>query len=426
MNLPAEGLKSPTETRERPRLIWRLPIHPARGRHFVDAWTDDAQDIDAQGCSDADSVPQVAPSDEAGSESHWGQRSERGVGLVEVMLALTLLAGSGGVTMHALTTSTNVSYQGNQRVVASELASQALAQVEVLPYADVEEGLSQQELSTSQNPLLSYEDGHWVYVPNGEVVPDRNPASSEPPLVPYEENFLKGGVDYQVATYPMVVSGNQPPFMRVVVWVTWGPQAQNAAAAQNAGSTENKPGSSSGRFVAETLLFGPGQVNGSGVVVTQVSQSNVAQALPAGPGATATDCAANQEALLANPGGTPGPGATLTIDYLDETPFSSGVVSVNGEVNKQVAISVSDVSLDASDVHPVDDCGGSGPNADDPSQSSSSTSGSAPQPPAPKGYEEQLTIVLPSSVSTSNTVGLKVFDSDGQWDSYTWGSGGSK
>jgi hypothetical protein len=426
MNLPVEGLKSSTETRERPRLSWRLSIHTARSRHFLDGRADDAQSIDARGCSGADSVPQVASLREASADGHPTQRSERGVGLVEVMLALTLLAGSGAVTMHALTTSTKVSYQGSQRVVASELANQALGQIEVLPYADVEEGLSQEELSTSQNPLLSYESGHWVYVPNGEVVPDRNPATSEPPLVPYEENFVKEGVDYQVATYPMVVSGSQPSFMRVVVWVTRGPQSQNGAASQNTGSAQGEPGSFSGRFVAETLLFGPGQVNGSGVVVTQVRQSNVAQALPASPGATLSDCAANQEALLANPGGTPGPGATLTIDYLDETPFSSGVVSINGEVNKQISISVSDVTLDASDVHPVDDCGGSGPNADDPSQPSGSSSGNAPQPAPPKGYEEQLTIVLPSSVSTSDTVGLKVFDSDGQWDSYAWRSGGSK
>ena len=148
-----------------------------------------------------------------------GSRSdEAGFTLVEVLVAITLLAillvGLAGEGIDALSTS---SY-ANQRSVAAGLISGAMAQVTALPFADLQAGLNPAD-SLAGDPNVTQSGNGYIFAPSGATLATSGTSTSEPPLVPHVTTVTVG-IPYHVAVYP-TVSASSPGLVTVTVIVTW-------------------------------------------------------------------------------------------------------------------------------------------------------------------------------------------------------------
>ncbi len=174
----------------------------------------------------------TSPGRRAPSDARSRFRDESGFGLVEVLVALLLLAVVSVPTAYALTGAMGSTSYARSRIVASQLANQAIEQVEALPFADVASGLTSSEVTASQYlehvPQSTTSPSYWIYAPTGEVVPTAGTSATGPPLVPCSSSVTENGVTYTVDTYPMDYQdtsppspGAPPPMMRVASVVHW-------------------------------------------------------------------------------------------------------------------------------------------------------------------------------------------------------------
>ncbi len=167
-------------------------------------------------------------------------------------------------------------------------------------------------------------------------------------------------------------------------------------------------------YYMEVIAFGAGGQSWatSGIVQATTSGSSGHTSSPLPPsGSSASGCGQTQESLLASPTPEITAGSTATAYYLDDTAFSGGEVLVNGSVDSNVAVQVITTTLNRQSLVPVDNCGGSPPNPDDPTGTGPGSSG---------GYEAMLSFQVPSSVVNGDTVTIKANDGDGNYDTYTW------
>ncbi|MHB1822473.1 MAG: type IV pilus modification PilV family protein, partial [Acidimicrobiales bacterium] len=165
---------------------------------------------------------------------------ESGLALLEVLVAGSLLLVTSLPVALALDSSIKVASYAQQRLVASQLAGQAMQEVESLPYSDVARGLDPSQVAASTDPNLHESNGVWTYVPTGQIVPTSNSSTDEPPLVPYRTSTTENNVTYTVATYPMDVTTGANALIQVVVDVSW-----------------RLHGGAPSHLAGETLVYGP-------------------------------------------------------------------------------------------------------------------------------------------------------------------------
>lgn len=160
---------------------------------------------------------------------------EGGFTLVEVLVAMTLLAVVLLGAERAVTDSMTASLLAKEHSVATGLASQAVAQAVAIPFQDLEEGLNPNVDCTAlgggnclaHDPYVitsgsKYEfslDGSTDLPNSGSYIPTSNSNSSEAPIVP-EVTTVTQGITYTVYSYPTVTSASSK-LVTLVVVVTW-------------------------------------------------------------------------------------------------------------------------------------------------------------------------------------------------------------
>lgn len=383
-------------------------------------------------------------------QSGWDK--DAGFGLVEVIVALLVLAIaitflSGGLTSSLLSTA-----QSQYRTTAAEVASQTIQEAQNLGYATVSEGIACPIPSGSQycsklaeadpNNMVQYSStDHCFYYgspANKLLVPTTNesssPSSATTPIIPYATGpgtsyptSAVNGMKFTVATYPVfnlnqytndscsqTLSGTDPSVpVTVVVEVSWG-----------AGTTQ--------RLSMQTVLYAP-------------PDPIVQAAAPAEcPSQTFQQAGAHYESLLASPGpsATIAPGSTAWIFFLDEapTPYNPTFCVTDSEgITEQLSITPtyyfygtgsSNPYLKASCIVAVNPgFGASGPNADDPNNGTGACyTGGTPANaittvPTSGDLEELISFQVPSvapSGLTFSSLTITGWDHEGDMDMYTW------
>lgn len=162
--------------------------------------------------------------------------------MVEVIVAMVILAVVLLGAERAVTDSMAASLLAKEHSVATGLASQAVAEAVALPFQDLEEGLNPSATCPSlgganclaNDPYIVKSGSTYELVVHGSVVPTgsssiptSNTNSAEAPIVP-EISTVTEGITYTVRTYPTVTSSS-PSLVTVVVIVSWQPPTGGTA-----------------------------------------------------------------------------------------------------------------------------------------------------------------------------------------------------
>jgi type II secretory pathway pseudopilin PulG len=159
------------------------------------------------------------------------RRDESGFALIEVVAAFAVLGLLFVAIEWVAIGSTQASVTGSQRATATSLASQAIAQAEALPFADLQAGLNSTQLAAvlacSTWPQVASAGGgvYNLQIPGTPTVPiltANSATSGEPPLVPFSCTPVQqiGGVSYNVGVFPALVSG-KPNLVTITAIVNW-------------------------------------------------------------------------------------------------------------------------------------------------------------------------------------------------------------
>jgi len=155
---------------------------------------------------------------------------DAGFSLVELVVAITILAVAMLGVGEGLLATMTASSVARERSVATALVSGDIAKVESLPFATLEAGLNPSADSLGADPeiasTVSGTGTTYQFKPTGATIPATSSASSEPPLVPHLVT-VTDQVPYKVATYP-TVNASTPGIVTVVVVVSWTSPSGNA------------------------------------------------------------------------------------------------------------------------------------------------------------------------------------------------------
>lgn|GEM_PF-3763850 len=373
-------------------------------------------------------------------------RPDGGFGLIEVIVALTLLGGAVLFLTRTLTTSVWANTQASTRAAAAQVASATMQELDNLGYSTVSEGLSCPTGSpcstlaqSDPNGNLHYSNGCWYFgaVAKGLLVPTTASTASDPPVIPYVSggkgypNPIERGVTFTVATYPMfqtaaypavtcttLTNGSAPDVpVIVVIEVTW-----------------TKGGVGTQHLVMQTELYSappPAAVQSGGANC---------------PGSS-PQAGAHLEALLAspNPAQTVAAGATAGIFFLDEqaTPYLPSFCvedSAGGTAQMSLTYTVTQYGTGASDpflpTASNSTCSGQGTCSVNITAVHASYAASGPNAAAPptggtycggKGgscaTEEYITFTVPSLAPDGLSVSaieIADWDHEGDLDTYAW------
>jgi type II secretory pathway pseudopilin PulG len=156
-------------------------------------------------------------------------RSEDGFGVVELVIAISILAVLMLSLAYVGTASlADVAY-ARQRDQASALANQALEEVRALPFATVAAGLSTSDVESGSDPRITPCD-NGAYCFGGEEIPTGdNP--DVVPLVPHQQTVVEGPTTFQVSVYVTHYDNElSSPIYRVTAIVTWDRPARGGLA----------------------------------------------------------------------------------------------------------------------------------------------------------------------------------------------------
>lgn len=165
---------------------------------------------------------------------------ESGFSLIEVMVALMLLAIVLTSVAYSLTSSfTNVGFSSQQQA-ATGLANKALEEVRGLPYATLLAGLNTNEgTALSTDPNIDTSTTPWTFKGTGEQLVYSTWASGAadvPPFYPHTSTDTINNTVYSVSTYPTHYKGSHSEF-RMTVIVTWTPSDRPGVAAKVSAQT---------------------------------------------------------------------------------------------------------------------------------------------------------------------------------------------
>jgi prepilin-type N-terminal cleavage/methylation domain-containing protein len=169
-------------------------------------------------------------------EQPFPENDNRGFTLIEVIVALAVLAIVLLAADRGAVESLSATAVAQEHSVASGLVTSTMAQAVALPFSDLKSGLnpSVDSLSSDSNVLASGTTNcsaspatsGYVLELNGSITPSStstipvcNTNTSEAPLVPHVST-VKEGITYTVHTYP-TMSTSAPGLVTVVVVVTW-------------------------------------------------------------------------------------------------------------------------------------------------------------------------------------------------------------
>jgi prepilin-type N-terminal cleavage/methylation domain-containing protein len=360
-----------------------------------------------------------------------GTRSdERGFGLVEVVIALSILATMITYISSSLVTSSSADGQAQASLLAATIASQTLQEAENLGYATVSEGIdcsgttvSTCNPGTDPNSKLTASGGCFWYGPasDGYLVPSINETASVAPVIPYSSTVTKNGVTFTVVTYPMINTNSSGGYPSVT------------CAGQLAGTEPDVPIT----LLAVVSWSSDGSTH-------SVSSQTILYASPAAV-PSAGSCPASQvkqgghvESLLASPSPTPSvtAGANASIYLLDEqpTPYTPNFcVTDSGGNTQEISLSYTPTYYGSSSSYPfqsvsaVNSWGGSGPNAADaptPGTVCGTTYSSSGPPASNCNLEELINFMVPAVNPNDgldvNSFTITVWDHEGDMDTYTW------
>lgn len=159
---------------------------------------------------------------------------DSGFSLIEVLVALVLLAIVLLGAERAVTDSMEATVLAKEHSVANGLITQAMAEAVAIPFQDLEEGLNPNATCPAlgggnclaSDPYLVQSGSSYQlkingsYVPSSSyTVPTSNSNSSESPIVP-EVSTVTEGIPYTVYVYPTVTSSSAS-LVTVVAVVSW-------------------------------------------------------------------------------------------------------------------------------------------------------------------------------------------------------------
>lgn len=397
---------------------------------------------------------------------HHASENE-GFTLVEVLIALMVLALATMYLSSGLTTSAWSVQQTSSRIAANEIAQQTLQQAESLGYATVSEGIScptsgssgctsiARQTGGSTDSRIQYSGGcaYFGTPSNGLLIPTQSQtatsSSSDVPIIPNATvaastsnpspsypNPSVNKVSFQVTTYPMFntkrytavtcssLTNDTAPDVPVIVVaeVSWANNSQHVS--------------------MQTVLYDPSQSSGTG--------------LAANCPIPVTQQGAHDEALLADPtpsgSASASPGGEVSIFFLDEQPtpytptlcliYGSGAAESSQLAPLSPCTGTGDTlpcwtdqaygsqalpyqNLSGTAVHAT--YGGSGPNASSPPKAGTyCTSWPAGQTSNPGSCDDEdlYTFKLPTETcsSTPQMTGIEVaaWDHEGDLDDWTW------
>ena len=153
-------------------------------------------------------------------------RSEEGNSLIEVLVAITLLAGIMLAANRGAIGALTAAAVAKEHSVASGLVSASVAEAVALPFADLESGLNPTVDTLANDANIVKSGSNYVLELNGTIVPSStstipvsNSKTSETPIVPHVST-VNEGIPYTVDTYP-TMSTSAPGLVTVVVVVSW-------------------------------------------------------------------------------------------------------------------------------------------------------------------------------------------------------------
>jgi prepilin-type N-terminal cleavage/methylation domain-containing protein len=157
--------------------------------------------------------------------------AEAGFSLIELMVALLILAlVMAGLAYAGTISMVDVAF-ASQRQAATGLANQAMEQVRALPFATVAAGLSTADPSLSSDPSITTQGSgsSTTYWFQGEQIPTSSSSTSVVPLNPHVQGGIVVGTNtYSVSTYvtyaqpPNTTSApSSIPVFRVTVIASW-------------------------------------------------------------------------------------------------------------------------------------------------------------------------------------------------------------
>jgi prepilin-type N-terminal cleavage/methylation domain-containing protein len=163
--------------------------------------------------------------------------ADEGFTLIEVVVAVSLLTillvGLAREGIESL----SASNYANQRSVAASLISGAIAEVQALPFADVDAGLNPSVDTLTNDPNITKSGSTYTFTKGASpwaTLATSNTNTSEAPLVPHIAT-VKEGITYKVAVYP-TVNSSMPGLVTVTVVVTW--TSPNIGTASMSGVTQ--------------------------------------------------------------------------------------------------------------------------------------------------------------------------------------------
>jgi prepilin-type N-terminal cleavage/methylation domain-containing protein len=152
---------------------------------------------------------------------------ETGFTLIEVLLAFTILsilffaverAAIGGVTASSVAA---------QRATATSVATQAIAEAQALPFADLQMGLNSSQLQAalgSWPEVAPSGGGNYTLQLSGvsplPILVANSAVGGQQPLVPFSSVVQLGGVSYAVGVFP-TGTGSPPSLVTVTAIVSW-------------------------------------------------------------------------------------------------------------------------------------------------------------------------------------------------------------
>jgi prepilin-type N-terminal cleavage/methylation domain-containing protein len=152
---------------------------------------------------------------------------DEGFGLIEVMIAMVILAIVVLAVTRAAVGAESGATLAQQETVANALASEAVAQVEALPYADLAAGLNPAVDDLALSPYVSAtgsgSSASYVLTLNNEqILTDNSATDGEAPLVPFTSTD-KLGISYTVSSFPTIANGatGANGVITVTVIVSW-------------------------------------------------------------------------------------------------------------------------------------------------------------------------------------------------------------
>jgi prepilin-type N-terminal cleavage/methylation domain-containing protein len=156
---------------------------------------------------------------------------ETGFTLIEVVIAFTILGVLFLAIEWAAIGGSTASRTAAQRATATSLASQAIAQAQALPFADLQAGLNNCQLHAAMGswPEVAQSGSNcsnYTYTLQlsglsvGPILVTNSATSGQYPLVPFSSTVQVGGVSYAVGVFP-TGTGSPPSLVTLTAIVIW-------------------------------------------------------------------------------------------------------------------------------------------------------------------------------------------------------------